>query len=98
MPILLLCLVFLFACNNKVIKKNSVQFKNERYLRGYLLTPTGSDDCNPCVNNVIESVKNLRNRGETLGFNWGDNYHELRGNGTKNHWQGIQRLPVGVSK
>lgn len=99
MLILLLCLVFLFACNSKVIKKDSVQLKNERYLRGYLLTPTGSDDCNPCVNNVIESVKNLRNRGETLGFNWGDNYPELRGNGTKNHWQGIQRLPLmGLEK
>ncbi len=99
MLILLLCLAFLFACNHKVIKKNSSLPKKERFLSGYLRTPSGSDDCNPCVENVIESVKKLRNRGESLGFNLGDNYPELRGGGTKNHWQGIQRLPLmGLEK
>lgn len=62
-------------------------------LFGDLETPHGSQTCNPCVENVIAAVNTLRNHGTTLGFNWGENYPEVTGSGTKSHWQGVQRLP-----
>lgn len=70
------------------------QSDDTAYLRGNLETPQGDDSCNPCVENVIEAVNTLRNHGETLGFNWGANYPEVKGSGTKNHWQGVQRLQL----
>jgi hypothetical protein len=59
-----------------------------QYFRGYLQSPQGNADCNPCVQNVIHSVNTLRDRGETMGFNWGANYPSV------DHWQGIQRMPI----
>ncbi len=63
-----------------------------QYFRGYLVHPAGDRQSNPCVKNVIQSINTLQNRGESLGFNWGDDYPEVEGSGTKSHWQGIQRL------
>ncbi len=71
----------------------TVAFGQELY-RGWTATSKGSEDCNPCVNNVIAAVNTLRDHGETLGFNWGDNYPTVTGSGTKRHWQGVQRLPI----
>lgn len=65
-----------------------------QYFRGYLQSLQGNADCNPCVQNVIHSVNTLRDRGETMGFNWGANYPPVEGSGTKSHWQGIQRMPI----
>ncbi len=62
------------------------------YLKGYMENPSGSNSCNACVENVIVSVNSLQNHGETLGFNWGADYPEVKGAGTPNHWQGVQRL------
>jgi len=59
-----------------------------QYFRGYLQSPQGNADCNPCVQNVIHSVNTLRDRGETMGFDWGADYPPL------DHWQGIQRMPI----
>ena len=65
-----------------------------QYFRGYLQNPPGSADCNPCVVNVVQAVNTLRDRGETMGFNWGANYPPVEGSGTDSHWQGIQRMPI----
>lgn len=59
-----------------------------QYFRGYLQSPQGNADCNPCVQNVIHSINTLRDRGETMGFNWGADYPPI------DHWQGIQRMPI----
>lgn len=74
--------------------KASMPLPEGRHFLGYLQSPAGSGTCNPCVENVIESINTLQNRGETLGFYWGDNYPAVAGSGTSNHWQGIQRLPL----
>ncbi len=71
----------------------TVAFGQEFY-KGWTATSKGSEDCNPCVNNVAASVNTLRDHGETLGFNWGDNYPKVTGSGTKRHWQGVQRLSI----
>lgn len=65
-----------------------------QYFHGYLQSPQGNADCNPCVQNVIHSVNTLRDRGETMGFNWGADYPPIEGSGTDSHWQGIQRMPI----
>lgn len=65
-----------------------------RYYKGYLLHPQGSNDCNPCVDNVIHAVNTLSARGETLGFWMGAGHLKPTGSGTKRHWQGIQRLSI----
>lgn len=64
------------------------------FFRGNLQAPNGSAECNPCVESVLQSINTLRNHGTTLGFNWGDNYPEVKGAGTKSHWQGVQRMPM----
>lgn len=73
------------------------QEPSTQFYTGNLEDPHGSDICNPCVEDVIHAINTLRNRGETLGFNWGDNHPEVRGAGTKNHWQGVQRMPASQS-
>ena len=62
------------------------------FFLGDLSHPTGSPDVNPCIENVVPSINRLGSSGETLGFNWGAHYLPVQGAGTKNHWQGIQRL------
>ena len=69
----------------------ATQNGNEFFL-GDLSHPSGTVEVNPCVKNVTQSINTLGSRGETLGFNWGANYLPVQGAGTKNHWQGIQRL------
>ncbi len=64
-----------------------------RFLRGDLLDPQGSGDSNACVENVIDAVNTLRNRGETMGFYDGPP-HPPVDNRDGRHWQGIQRLPI----
>ncbi|NIR47882.1 hypothetical protein GWO43_05460, partial [candidate division KSB1 bacterium] len=64
------------------------------FFRGDLSTPQGSENCNPCVENIIDAVNTLRNHGASLGFHWGANYPKVKGAGTQSHWQGIQRLPM----
>lgn len=63
-----------------------------RFFKGSLLHPAGNDSCSPCLENAVEAINMLNSHGETLGFHWGDNYPEVKGSGTPNHWQGIQRL------
>ncbi len=70
-----------------------VQAQDGPYLRGNLQDPHGSEVCNPCVRDVITAVNTLRDHGATMGFNWSDDYPEVAGSGTKNHWQGVQRMP-----
>ncbi len=68
------------------------------FYKGYTAAPKGSEDCNPCVENVTHSVNTLRDHGETLGFNWGDDYPTITGSGTKRHWQGVQRFaPIAAT-
>jgi len=62
------------------------------YLKGYQSSPAGNDSCNACLNDVVKAVNSLHQYGATLGFNWGADYPEVRGSGTPNHWQGLQRL------
>ncbi len=62
------------------------------FFRGDLSYPEGNHDVNPCVDNVVHAVSTLRDHGTTLGFNWGADYLPVLGTGTKNHWQGLQRL------
>lgn len=85
-------LVTTLLCN-PVLAQTEEQTEETEFLRGYI-SQNGIDNCNPCVDNVIHSINTLRNRGETLGFNWGADYPPVEGAGTKNHWQGIQRLTI----
>ncbi len=86
--------IFFLLLNSFLVAQNEVTRSEGQYFRGYLLSPEGDSSCNPCVEHVIESINKLRNRGETMGFNWGDNYPEVMGAASSNHWQGIQRMPV----
>jgi hypothetical protein len=57
-------------------------------LRGYTGCSWGSDECNPCVPNVILAVYSLRQYGDIMGFHM-NGYPDVN---SSNHWQGIQRL------
>ncbi|MFP2905366.1 hypothetical protein ACLESD_09980 [Pyxidicoccus sp. 3LFB2] len=53
----------------------------------------GSTDCNLCVPDVPTRFRELRDRGEALGFSPGAFNLNVAYPGS-NHWQGIQRLPL----
>jgi len=50
----------------------------------------GSRDCNPCVNNVINSFNRIREYGDILGFHLGGHPDPTK----TDHWQGIQRTMI----
>ena len=88
----LFCLSTILGISERGCAQTPAHATDNQYLRGYLQSPSGNETCNPCVEDVIHAVTTLRDRGETLGFNWGDEHPVVLGAGTKNHWQGIQRL------
>jgi hypothetical protein len=57
----------------------------------------GSNDCNPCVRNVVQSFNSLVQNGEVLGFHLGDHPDPgWTGNlEYQKHWQGMQRIMAG---
>jgi hypothetical protein len=70
-------------------------------IRGYVSqtyqpSDTARWDWNRCVPDPIGQVQRLRQRGEVVGFRMGAGHPEPSCNvfGCKNHWQGIQRLPM----
>jgi hypothetical protein len=62
----------------------------------YKPTDIAKWDFNRCVPDPIGQVQRLRARGDVIGYNMGAGYPEpgCGLTGCKNHWQGIQRLPV----
>ncbi|MFP2928691.1 hypothetical protein ACLESO_26545 [Pyxidicoccus sp. 3LG] len=57
----------------------------------------GSPDCNLCIPDVPARFNELRDHGEVLGFHPGPFDFNVAYPGA-NHWQGIQRLPLGSGR
>jgi len=95
-PRSLLSCILVLICAGTALPAGKVRTAQPTpYLRGDLSSADGAEDCNPCLNNVIEAINTLNDHGETIGFNWGAHYPEVLGARTSNHWQGVQRLYSG---
>jgi hypothetical protein len=60
-------------------------------LLGHGACAWGSDDCNVCVADVVDSVARLRNHGDILGFHM----NGFPDPSMSRHWEGVQRTMSG---